>query len=496
MTYGQAVIGVAPSTLLRQRRAAEHASAPRGGGAGRQLDLALMLADGSETGRADPAFDAHADPIGQWATAVWEEWLPATALLRIAADALKRLSAAKNPWHQCKGPAAGFVATATRLGWVVHDAFSVTTDDGTALRLSVDPPAVFVKACNHSVRRWRWRNVEQSMPSTAAIISAGGPNMTPVWKLLRSSQNDEAWNPATRSALRSALANRQWTQQRGHKAGWFDHNRCMLCLHRLAIELEGLDPTAEALLHCVPAAPVGNLCHRNWQCPAHSDKRSKLAPEELIMAVSRGEGLGNSAQERALFPSIRHLIPKRSSQASFEWVVQPSELPVSGKVYTDGSRIDAEIDQDVARLGWSVVVVEDDGRIVASAKGIPPEWIIDIPGAEAWAILQGTNIVMPGSPYRVDCKPCIDAIHQASLGRRLAIALWLGCSTSAFRPSTTRRRNALCGCRPKRRRTTLASNAWAMEKRSRSSTETRTIVQTSWLRRGRTLRECRLISAG
>ncbi len=59
-----------------------------------------------------------------------------------------------------------------------------------------------------------------------------------------------------------------------------------------------------------------------------------------------------------------------------------------------------------------MVVVKDDGRIVASAKGIPPDWIVDIPGTEAWAILQGTNITMPGSPYRVDCKPCIDAIHK------------------------------------------------------------------------------------
>ncbi len=329
MTYGQAVVGVAPSTLHQQRRAAEHASAPRGGGAGRQLDLALMLADGSEKGRADPAFDAHADPIGQWATAVWEEWLPVTALLRITADALRRLAKAKSPWHQCKGPAAGFVATATRLGWVVHDAFSVTTDDGTALRLSIDPPAVVVKACNGSVRRWRWRNIEQSMPSTAAIISAGGPNMTPVWKLLRSVQNDQAWNPATRSALRSALANRQWTQQRGHKAGWFDHHRCMLCLHQLAVAMEGPDPTAEALQHCAPGAPVGNLHHRIWHCQTHEPKRDRMAPQELKDAVSRGEGEGIAAYERALFPTIRHLIPKRSKEATFEWVVRPSELPIS-----------------------------------------------------------------------------------------------------------------------------------------------------------------------
>ena len=121
-----------------------------------------------------------------------------------------------------------------------------------------------------------------------------------------------------------------------------------------------------------------------------------------------------AAHERALFPSVRHIIPKRIVQDTFEWVIQPSELPVYGKVYTDGSRIDAEIDPEVARLGWSAVVVDDSGRTIASAKGIPPEWIVDIPGAEAWAILQGTGMVMPGSPFRVDCKPCIDAIHRGA----------------------------------------------------------------------------------
>ncbi len=186
MTYGQAVIGVAPSTLHQQRRAAEHASAPRGGGAGRQLDLALMLADGSATGRADPAFDAHADPIGEWATGVWEAWLPRTALLRTTADALRQLSVATSPWPHCQWPGAWFVATAARLGWVVHDALSIPTDEGLALRLGIDPPAVIIRACHGVVRRWRWRNVEQSIPSIAAVAAAGGPSIAPIWKLLLS----------------------------------------------------------------------------------------------------------------------------------------------------------------------------------------------------------------------------------------------------------------------------------------------------------------------
>ena len=54
LTYGQAISGVAPTTLLAQRRAAAAASAPGSGPCGQDLDLALILADGSARGSADP----------------------------------------------------------------------------------------------------------------------------------------------------------------------------------------------------------------------------------------------------------------------------------------------------------------------------------------------------------------------------------------------------------------------------------------------------------
>ena len=55
--------------------------------------------------------------------------------------------------------------------------------------------------------------------------------MAPIWKLLKSKQNDEEWNPACRGALKSALAGRQYPQTRVFAAGWSKHNRCILCLH-------------------------------------------------------------------------------------------------------------------------------------------------------------------------------------------------------------------------------------------------------------------------
>ena len=44
--------------------------------------------------------------------------------------------------------------------------------------------------------------------------------------------------------------------------------------------------------------------------------------------------------------------------------------------------------------------------------GVPPDWISDIPGAEAWALLQAATGAAPGCKVRVDCLPCAAAVHR------------------------------------------------------------------------------------
>lgn len=112
MVYGGGPQGVSCTTLRGQRRAAAAASAHGGNRCGQQLDAALLMGDGSENGRADPAFEAHEQPLKQWAQAVWEEWLPHTALNRMAAQARRKLASAKRIWAACAGPGTGLVATA------------------------------------------------------------------------------------------------------------------------------------------------------------------------------------------------------------------------------------------------------------------------------------------------------------------------------------------------------------------------------------------------
>ena len=77
-------------------------------------------------------------------------------------------------------------------------------------------------------------------------------------------------------------------------------------------------------------------------------------------------------------------------------------------VYTDGSGIHAD-HPDTVRLGWSFIFINKNNRCVAIARGAPPDYVGDITGAEALAILQAVRSVMHGSTYKSDCRPGVDA---------------------------------------------------------------------------------------
>ena len=75
-------------------------AAPATGTCGQDLDIALMIADGP-SGKADPAYEAHLQPIGMWAKAIWEEWFTGSML--------------QNAWRQA-GERAGKVKEAVVSG--------------------------------------------------------------------------------------------------------------------------------------------------------------------------------------------------------------------------------------------------------------------------------------------------------------------------------------------------------------------------------------------
>lgn len=111
MTLGQAIMGVSNSMLRDQRRLATAIVAPASGCGGQNLDIALMLADEHAKAGADPAFDAHLMPIGDWATAVWENWPPAEVLERVTNAAKKTSKSAENTWAVVKCPGAAMAAS-------------------------------------------------------------------------------------------------------------------------------------------------------------------------------------------------------------------------------------------------------------------------------------------------------------------------------------------------------------------------------------------------
>ena len=131
----------------------------------------------------------------------------------------------------CRGPGAVLIATRRRLGWEVLDAVNVVSDEGKLLQLSLDSPAAVANSVNWVVKRWRWRNHEKTLSQPAKGDSGAGALMAAIWKLLNSKQNDEEWNPTLREGLRSAFANRQYTQVRVVVVGWALHDSCLLCLH-------------------------------------------------------------------------------------------------------------------------------------------------------------------------------------------------------------------------------------------------------------------------
>ena len=81
-------------------------------------------------------------------------------------------------------------------------------------------------------------------------------------------------------------------------------------------------------------------------------------------------------------PYVRLVLPPQ--EESWHWEVRPEDGMFRGRIYTDGSLLDGDSKYGgrLARLGWSFVVLDDDGIVRAAASGGTPAWIKSIHGAE------------------------------------------------------------------------------------------------------------------
>ena len=156
--------------------------------------------------------------------------------------------------------------------------------------------------------------------------------------------------------------------------------------------------------------PIGTMAHRNYACPALEAERATHAPEQMRQRAARSAE-GNLAFERALHPSLDHAVPPPAWGATFNWHIVPPNGCFRGRVYSDGSRLDGPTPL-LARNGWAFTVINDDNITIASASGVPPDWVEDIPGTEAWALAQAAFHAEPGCTFFVDCEPCVKAVHD------------------------------------------------------------------------------------
>ena len=399
LVYGQANTGVSDTTLQAQRAAVAAASVPGGSG---ELDIALLLADGSMRGKADPAFAAHEAPIGKWAEALWEAWLPRPALQKLVSAALADVAGRPSPWARVRGPAAAFVASALRLGWQIQSYFEVVTDLGQYLDLTRDPPAMTLRFVQQAVWRWRWRRVERQHPHLVRGSGGHGLFVQPIFKLL-GGKVGEHWGPSEMGALRSAFANRQWPQARLYRAGLASSPNCRLCVRAGLCDPMDDDPRF-----------TGHLAHRILTCPATAPFRRRMAPA-WIQAMVREHtdsdgGLSLSSDDldlltRAIAPSPASAIDPPPRQESFEWVVPPDPCAVQVNAYVDGSRLDGEADLHglCARHGWAFAAYDGDHKLVAAAHGRTPHWATGIHATELWGLLMAVQSCDPGAALKVDC---------------------------------------------------------------------------------------------
>ena len=167
----------------------------------------------------------------------------------------------------------------------------------------------------------------------------------------------------------------------------------------------------------IAAAPAGTIRHRLYRCPRLEPLRKKRCPPEMVKReLSSPVADTDLALERGLFPVPFMRVPPPGSEETFHWQVRPEGDMVSGTFYSDGSLLDGP-SKLLGRCGWAFVALDSNGFVVAAAYGITPPWISCIPGAESWAALQAARVAWPGSTFRIDCEPCVLAIHPCRHGQ-------------------------------------------------------------------------------
>ena len=121
----------------------------------------------------------------------------------------------------------------------------------------------------------------------------------------------------------------------------------------------------------IERAPKGDLMHRHWTCKRTDAVRKQFAREEDIRTANQLEVREHPSWERGLTARPSLAFRKKSAVETCNWHVRPKDGLVTGRVYPDGSARDGPT-AELVRLGWAFAVIDDDGKVIAAAYGVPP----------------------------------------------------------------------------------------------------------------------------
>ena len=117
-------------------------------------------------GTLDPAFDAHALPIKQWAQGICDATYNHEELMQAVSLARDKIARAKgSPWSVAIVCAAALLLTMGRIAWKLLDPFCAMDHKGQRWHFGKDPPAAIAKAVHQSVRAWRLRRLMAAFPA-------------------------------------------------------------------------------------------------------------------------------------------------------------------------------------------------------------------------------------------------------------------------------------------------------------------------------------------
>ncbi len=430
-TFGKRVGGVSNAELAQLRRLVASATAPNTKGSSQALKLLL---DG------DPAEEANAAPLVEWAIAAWSAAAPKCTVAReavagapwarrcdpdygqpspatgadeapcwmgshdgddrtgimygnkIRTDQLHGLmkfateEAASGSWDNVRGPATAAALTARRLGWRFDDGVTVIDEYGTLIDMSKVAPTSVRNAVNRATGKCvaadaaaRWGRPEFSRGIWVR------PIRTALGRL----------PPSARAVLRRAWTGGYWSRARLADCALVDDPDCERC-----------------------GARRDDAYHRIWECSSTESSRDAFTTPQM-----RAEAARVSREDwrftRGLAPNAWALLPRpRSDYAEVHVGPNMEELrcpiTIDGPVFVDGSAFWPS-NPDARRAGWSIVMINDAGDLVGAIYGHLPwaESDEQTPGqAEMYALRRAAEL--SAGPLRIftDYREAVEGISK------------------------------------------------------------------------------------